>query len=130
MPLTILLGDHVLRLRVSCFGARGGAVALDDDTWALPADEGVGIFLLGEDGDDGAFLARVSSDERWEVEFYDEAWHQLALRDHAGSCDVLLKLEPPGAPIPAAGAEPGDEDALEVAPGAALWVTVRRTPPA
>jgi hypothetical protein len=115
-----------LRLHAHFFGARarGRAVA---DAWTIDLEDGtgVGIFLLGDDDEDGAFLARFDGGDTWSTEFYDADWNQLALRDRQGRYEVLLKLEFPGAPIPAEGSVPGDEDHLEVAPGPALWVTVR-----
>ena len=125
VPFTIALGEQLLVLRVSCFGARGGAEPVDEGVWRMNAEEGVAIFLLGDDAEDGAFLERLAHDEAWEATFYDDRWHQLALTDRAGAFELMLKLEQPGAPIPAAGASPEDGDAIEEALGPALWVTVQ-----
>lgn len=125
MPLTITFGPHRLDLRVTCFGARGAAEPTDEDTWRVDANEGVAIFLLGDDAEDGSFLARVAHGGEWETDFYDERWHQLALRDPSGDVNLLLKLEPAGAPIPAGQTFGGGGEALEVAAGPALWLTIR-----
>ena len=120
------IGGLPLRLRAHFFGARARGRVVDDG-WTIDLEDGtgVGIFLLGDDDEDGAFLARFDGGDAWSTEFYDADWNQLALRDRQGLFEVLLKLEFPGAPIPAEGSAPGDEDHLETAPGPALWVTVR-----
>lgn len=128
MAFAIAFGEQLLVLRVSCFGVRGDAEhveTLEGGVWRMSAEEGVAVFLLGDDAEDGAFLERLAHDDDWEATFYDEGWHQLALTDRAGAVEVMLKLELAGAPIPAAGASPGDAEAIEEALGPALWVTVQ-----
>jgi len=87
---------------------------------------GVGIFLLGDDAEDGAFLERLDEGPHWERVFHDPEWNQLALRDDERGVQVLVKLELPGAPIPSATANEDGVCPLEEAAGPALWVTVTR----
>ena len=126
--LEITIADRPLRLRVACYGGRGAARELDDGSWTIDLEDdlGVGIFLLGDDAEDGAFLASVETGAHWEPVFHDPEWNQLALRDDERSVQVLLKLELPGAPIPSATADDDGVCPLEEAAGPALWVTVTR----
>jgi hypothetical protein len=127
--LALTIADRPLLLRVRCYGGRGAARERDDGTWTIDLDDdlGVGIFLLGDDAEDGDFLERLDPGPRWERVFHDPDWHQLALHDDEHAVQVLLKLEFPGAPIPSA--TPNDDGVcpLEEAAGPALWVTVTRT---
>lgn len=134
MALTLVLGNERLVLRVRCFGGRAGALRVDDPleeeggeeaTWTVPLEEGIGIFLLGDDAEDGTFLARAATEGGWEVSFYDDDFHQLALQSASQSLEVLLKLEGAGAPVPSDPRTGAAASALEIAPGPALWVTVR-----
>jgi hypothetical protein len=126
--LSLTIADRPLRLRVACYGGRGAARELDDGSWTVDVEDdlGVGIFLLGDDAEDGAFLEHLEEGTRWERVFHDPEWNQLALRDDERSVQVLLKLELPGAPIPSATANEDGVCPLEEAAGPALWVTVTR----
>ena len=141
MAIVLSIGGYPLVLRASCFGGRARARSLGD-AWTVDLEDGagVGIFLLGDDAEDGTFLARFDGDAIWSVDFYDADFNQLALRDTQNRFEVQLKLEAPGAPIPAASPAPipaaeapsGEETSMEAAAGYALWVTVRELeqPPA
>jgi len=126
--LDLLIADRPLRVRVTCYGGRGAARERDDGAWTIDLEDdlGVGIFLLGDDDEDGAFLEHLDPGPHWERVFHDPEWHQLALRDAGGEVQVLLKLELPGAPIPAATANDDGVWPVEEAAGPALWVTVSR----
>lgn len=134
MALVLSIGGYPLVLRASCFGGRARARSLGD-AWTVDLEDGagVGIFLLGDDAEDGTFLARFDGDDNWNVDFYDADFNQLALRHAKDSFEVQLKLEAPGAPIPAlipaAGTPSGEETSMEAAAGYALWVTVRELEP-
>ena len=125
MSFTVAIGSHRLELRAACFGARGNASRIDEESWQFDAEGGIAIFLLGDDAEDGTFLARAALDPAWETTFFDDRWHQLALRARNGELELLLKLECAGAPIPAFDAATGDGDAFESAAGPALWLTVQ-----
>ena len=141
MALVLSIGGYPLVLRASCFGGRARARSFGD-AWTVDLEDGagVGIFLLGDDAEDGTFLARFDGDAIWSVDFYDADFNQLALRDTQNRFEVQLNLEAPGAPspaaspapIPAAEAPSGEETSMEAAAGYALWVTVRELeqPPA
>ena len=149
MAIVLSIGGYPLVLRASCFGGRARARSLGD-AWTVDLEDGagVGIFLLGDDAEDGTFLARFDGDAIWSVDFYDADFNQLALRDTQNRFEVQLKLEAPGAPIPAPSPPPipapspapipaaeapsGEETSMEAAAGYALWVTVRELeqPPA
>lgn len=125
MALVLSIGGYPLVLRASCFGGRARARSFGD-AWTVDLEDGagVGIFLLGDDAEDGTFLARFDGDAIWSVDFYDADFNQLALRDTQNRFEVQLKLEAPGAPIPAAEAPSSEETFMEAAAGYALWVTV------
>jgi hypothetical protein len=121
MRMTLVIEGEVLELQAACFGARGSGRKRPGG-WTIDLEGGVGtgVFLLGDEDEDAAFLGRIEDDATWRVVFRDLDARQVALQSTATGLELLLKLEDAGAPIVAE----GDPATLEVAVGPALWVTV------